>query len=90
MAETISLEGSFTLQSLDRINAEVAGRLGQAADATINLALVTDVDSTAISQMLHWQRAAQVAKHKLRFVSLPASLISLAQLYGVEGFLAFE
>jgi phospholipid transport system transporter-binding protein len=41
------------------------------------------VDSAAVSLLLGWTRAAQLAKHDLRVKGLPEDLLSLARLYGV-------
>ena len=50
---------------------------------TVDLANVTDVDSTIISMLLEWLRAAQKNKRSLQFIHLPENLRSLIQLYGV-------
>lgn len=49
----------------------------------VDLARVEAVDSTAVSLMLSWLRAAQARNIKLRFVNVPENLVSLANLYGV-------
>jgi phospholipid transport system transporter-binding protein len=51
---------------------------------TIDLAKVTEVDSTIISMLLEWLRATRKNSHPLQFVNMPESLKSLIQLYGVE------
>jgi len=89
MPETIALTGCVTLDSVKRIEQDVAGRLNQ-PEVVIDLAAVTDVDSVAVSLMLHWQRAATAAGRRVQFINLPAELTSLATLYGVEGLLALE
>ena len=55
----------------------------RAGQASIDLAGVTAVDSTAVAAMVGWQRAAQQQGVKLDFQNLPANLQSLATLYGV-------
>lgn len=52
-------------------------------DIVIDLARVDAVDSTAVSLMLSWLRAAQARGIKLAFVNVPENLLSLANLYGV-------
>lgn len=54
---------------------------------TVDLAGVTDVDSTAVSLLLEWRRAAQREQRSIEFVNLPANLTSLIQLYGVAALL---
>ncbi|MGC2167364.1 MAG: STAS domain-containing protein [Gallionella sp.] len=48
---------------------------------------VESVDSAAVSMLLAWTRAAQRGDHKFEVASLPADLLSLARLYGVEDML---
>jgi phospholipid transport system transporter-binding protein len=86
MPTAIALAGSLTLESINRIEREVAPSLGQDA-LVIDMAAVTEVDSAAVSLLLHWQRAAMAAGHQLHLKQPPASLLSLAALYGVEEFL---
>jgi phospholipid transport system transporter-binding protein len=49
----------------------------------VDLSAVTEVDSSALSLLFEWQRAAQRRQCKVSFCNLPASLSSLAELYGV-------
>ncbi|MFA6013602.1 MAG: STAS domain-containing protein [Gallionellaceae bacterium] len=44
---------------------------------------VEGVDSSAVSLMLCWMRAAQRNNVKLSFINVPVNLVSLANLYGV-------
>ncbi|HJV87861.1 MAG TPA: STAS domain-containing protein [Noviherbaspirillum sp.] len=48
---------------------------------------LTVVDSAAVATLLAWQRAAAAGGKSLVFRNLPASLQSLATLYGVTGLL---
>ncbi len=50
---------------------------------TIDLSGVTEVDSTALSLLLEWRREAIRNGREVRFRNLPASMKSLAELYGV-------
>ena len=50
---------------------------------TVDLAGVTEVDSTIISMLLEWLRTAQKTNRSLQFIHLPGNLRSLIQLYGV-------
>jgi phospholipid transport system transporter-binding protein len=55
-----------------------------AGEMEIDLAAVTQSDSSLIACLLAWQRAAFVAGKKLTVVNPPASLRGIAALYGVE------
>jgi len=50
---------------------------------TIDLSGLTHFDSSAVSALLAWQRAATEKSVSLELVGLPAGLLSLATLYGV-------
>jgi len=49
----------------------------------IDLGLLTAVDSAAVATLLEWKRAAHKRGQALAFHNLPASVVSLARLYGV-------
>jgi phospholipid transport system transporter-binding protein len=51
---------------------------------TIDLTQLTHFDSSAVSTLVAWQRAAAEKNVSLQLVGLPAGLHSLAQLYGVD------
>ena len=50
----------------------------------IDLAAVKEVDSSALGVILAWLRSAAEKNLSLRLVDPPASLLSLAKLYGVD------
>lgn len=52
-------------------------------DFQVDFSQVGSVDSAAVSLLLGWTRAAQLARHDLRVKGLPEDLLSLARLYGV-------
>ena len=82
-----TLSGPLTLANVNAV-LEEGGRVFKAPALTLDLAGVTEVDSTAVSLLLEWRRAAQREKRKLDFVNYPANLKSLIQLYGVTDLLA--
>ena len=51
---------------------------------TIDLSGLTHFDSSAVSALLAWQRAATEKNVSLELVGLPAGLLSLAKLYSVD------
>ena len=50
---------------------------------TVDLSGVTEVDSSALSLLLEWRREADRNGREIRYRNLPASLKSLAELYGI-------
>lgn len=51
--------------------------------ALVDFSQVVEIDTSAVSLMLEWRRWAIAENKQLSFVNLPASLTSLAALYGV-------
>lgn len=81
-----TLDGPVTLANVNAVLAE-GGRVFKAPALTVDLAGVTEVDSTAVSLLLEWRRAAQREKRAIEYVNYPANLKSLIQLYGVSDLL---
>jgi phospholipid transport system transporter-binding protein len=86
-AGSCTLQGPVTMANIAAL-LEAGARQIEGAEVTVDLAGVTEVDSTAVSLLLEWRRQAQRAKRTIRFVNLPANLQSLAELYGVTELLA--
>lgn len=67
--------------------AELAG-LGIAAiqggDASFDLSQVRTCDSSALVVLLAWQRTAQAAGRSIEVSGVPADMLSLATVYGVD------
>jgi phospholipid transport system transporter-binding protein len=81
--ERCRLEGPLTLANVVAVLEEGRRTLPALPRLVIDLKDVTEVDSSAVSLLLEWRRAAQREKRTIEFVNLPASLQSLAALYGV-------
>ena len=56
-------------------------------DLQVDFSAVTDIDTAALSLLIGWQRRAIMLGKKIKFTNLPASLLSLAALYGVTDFI---
>jgi phospholipid transport system transporter-binding protein len=77
-----TVRGPVTFHNVVTLLAQGNG-LFTAAQLTIDLAGVTEVDSSAVSLLLEWRRVAEHHGRSIRFVNLPGNLTSLARLYGV-------
>ena len=77
-----AVQGPITLDNVVALLAEGNGRFA-AAEVSVDLAGVTEVDSSALSLLLEWRREAGRNGRAIRYLNLPANLRSLAQLYGV-------
>jgi phospholipid transport system transporter-binding protein len=77
----LRISGALTLANAAALGAAAEQYLS--GEIVVDLAAVTEVDSSALSLLFEWQRAAQRRQCRLKFCNLPASLSSLAELYGV-------
>lgn len=82
-----ALRGPITVTNVVALLAD-GDRILTAAEVTVDLAGVTEVDSAAVSLLLEWRRQATRRGGTIRFVNLPDNLTSLARLYGVTELLS--
>ena len=81
--DKFSVQGPVTVGNVAALIVQGVA-LFDCADLVIDLAQVSEVDSSAVSMLLEWQREAGRSKRKLRFANMPENLQSLARLYGVS------
>ena len=87
VGEVLQIDGALNFESMPRILEETALYAAQEtlpSCLAIDLANVTDIDSSAVALLLHWRREAARLGKALRYVHLPQNLVTLAQLYGVD------
>ena len=77
-----TLQGPVTADHVVALLAQGAQRF-TAPSVTVDLSGVTEVDSSALSLLLEWRREAVRNGREIRFRNLPASMKSLAELYGI-------
>jgi phospholipid transport system transporter-binding protein len=53
-------------------------------DLLVDFSRVDSVDSSSVSLLLAWARAAKQMQRNLKVIALPDDLLSLSRLYGVE------
>lgn len=80
-----TVQGPITVENVVALLGEGNARF-TAAQVTVDLAAVTEVDSSALSLLLEWRRESGRNGRSIRYLNLPANLRSLAQLYGVTEF----
>ena len=81
--DKLSVQGPVTIGTVVAVIAQGVALLDR-DDLVIDLAQVSEVDSSAVSMLLEWQREAGRSNRKLRFANMPENLQSLARLYGVS------
>jgi phospholipid transport system transporter-binding protein len=87
--EVLRPEGSITMATASSF--VEAGRARAAAgDLVVDLSAVTEVDSAALALLFDWLRISRAAGWRMTVRSMPATLASLADLYGVDELLSGE
>lgn len=84
-----TLKGAVNLENALALR-EDGLRLFTEQETTLDLSGVTEVDSSAVSLLFEWRRAALTANRRIHYVNLPDNLTSLAKLYGVTEIVSAE
>jgi phospholipid transport system transporter-binding protein len=82
----IVISGPVTLANVAGILDEGRRHLEEGV-RTVDLAEVTEMDSSLLALMLAWLREANSRGRELAFANLPESLRTIARLYGVDSLL---
>ena len=85
-ADRCSVQGALTMTNVTAV-LEESKRVFQGPRVVVDLAGVTEVDSSALSLLLEWRRLAAAQKRTIEYTNLPANLRTLADLYGVSALL---
>ena len=83
----LRVRGALTIASVTALCEAGKQQFGD-GDLVVDLAGVTEVDSTALSLLFEWRRTAQQKNLRISFRNLPESLQSLAALYGLTELVA--
>lgn len=79
------LSGDLVIENINQV-LDASKSLHLTEPTQLDFADVTDVDTSAISLILEFKRRASAEHVNLSLVNVPANLVSLMQLYGVDGF----
>ncbi len=83
--DTISVEGPVTIHNVVATTKQGISFF-EGHSIVIDLANITEVDSSIVSMLLEWLRESTRQGCRLDFVNIPENLNSLLQLYGVSTF----
>jgi phospholipid transport system transporter-binding protein len=78
-----TVQGPVTANTVVSLLAQGAERF-TGPSVVVDLSGVTEVDSSALSLLLEWRREAVRNGREIHYRNLPASLKSLADLYGIS------
>lgn len=76
------LQGALTVDNAASLLNELKPHLERGIQ-TLDLSAVEQVDSAALALIFSSLRQSRAAGHELRLASLPANILTLAELYGV-------
>lgn len=79
------LQGELVVEDIVQV-LDATSPLEMNNQTVLDFAQVTEVDTSAVSFILELQRRAMQKNVKIGLKNLPANMISLMQLYGVDGF----
>ncbi|PKO46775.1 MAG: hypothetical protein CVU29_04715 [Betaproteobacteria bacterium HGW-Betaproteobacteria-22] len=82
-----SVTGDVLMDSASVLLSQSQG-LAMPANLKIDFSGVDNVDTSALSLVVEWLRRAKQENVQLQFTHFPASLTSLASLYGVTDFIS--
>ena len=77
------LSGPVTLANVTALLEEGRRHVAEGVQ-TVDLAEVSEMDSALLALLLAWLREAKARDQALAFANPPASLITIARLYGVD------
>jgi len=84
--DRLVIEGPIMMQNVTAIYVAGQPHIEQGQAAMLDLAKVTDIDSSAVALVLCWLRQAAKAGKMLKVTNVPSSFKTLADLYGVSSF----
>ena len=77
------VSGPVTLANVTRVLEEGRRHLEEGVQS-VDLGEVTEMDSSLLALLLAWLRDAKARQQQVSFTNLPASLQTIARLYGVD------
>jgi len=77
------VSGPVTLANVATLLEEGRRHLAEGVQ-TVDLGEVSEMDSALLALLLAWLRDAKAREQALAFANAPASLLTIARLYGVE------
>ena len=79
-----SVAGPVTIATASSVIEATRAQWPDAGDTIVDFSGVTDADSAALALMFKWQRDAEKKGRRVICRNIPANVMALARLYGVE------
>lgn len=87
--KVLAIEGELTMATAAQW-IERGRAVARDGDLVVDLSGVSAADSSALALLFDWMRVARASGHKVRQTGMPAGMLSLATLYGVDELLPAE
>lgn len=87
---TLSLSGTLVFENVVQVLNDTCARMESTHEDTIDLSLVTHVDSAGLSLLLELIRRGDSRNAPVRFVNVPLSILRLAHFFEFDHALGFE
>lgn len=84
--DRVAIIGRMTVAEAESLLEEGRPQI-QSPLTIIDLAGVTEADSSALAVLFGWAREAEGRNVRIEYLNAPANLLSLAEVYGVSDFL---
>lgn len=82
------VNGELTFQTVPEQWRSSAGLFAQNSEFTIDLSGVTRADSAGLALLIGWIRRAKQEQKSVYFKNIPANLLAIARVTGVDAILA--
>jgi len=81
---TQTVSGALTLETVPALYRNSAGWFTGAGELILDLAQVERADSAGLALLIEWLRRAKAAKCTLRFTNIPAPVLTLIRINGLQ------
>lgn len=82
----LTVKGVLDITTVTRIHREFQERFHDAVSMpqAIDLSGVTSADSSGLALLIEWIRLGKKQEHEIKFQNIPAQMLPLARLFGVD------
>lgn len=84
MSLALQISGPLVFDTAARQLGALGGSLVSGNKLQVDFSGVTELDSTAVALLLHWNRQAQSVGAELEFIAVPSGLCQLVSVYGLK------
>ena len=83
----MQLAGVLNLDSIAALLAEIDTLSYDMPSLTVDLKTVEHADSAGVALLLAWMRSARHAQRDIRFLNMPAQMLNIARVSGLDALL---